>query len=208
MKSVIVLFLTFFTISSSAQLTKNVNNFKEQTFKIMNILSIPIRTHLEKDDSITIKLKNDFSLNAEFARNEIAFVIKNGILDTAGRWYINPYINITPPLDSIISNTIDTSKKVYNRACVSIIHELTHYFQKTYFIGDYFEPINNSDYKKYISQQIEFEAYAVSSYYYLRKFKNKKLKKIIRMKTNTNEKFKALINAFWAEVYPWRPLVF
>ncbi|MBK8698098.1 MAG: hypothetical protein IPN29_00320 [Saprospiraceae bacterium] len=208
MKTIFILLFLFFEINSSAQYTKILNGFKKETVRIMNILSIPMRTHLEKDDSLIIILKNDFSLNARFDQDKIGFIQRNGVIDTGGRWYISPKIFITPLLDSIISKKIDTSKNVYARANSAIIHELTHYFQKTYFEGDYFEPSNNLEYNKYITQQIEFEAYAVNSYYYLNIFKKKKLKKIMRTHMSMNERLRHLINSYWKEAYPWRPLPF
>ena len=208
MKLTFILVLTIFTICSYAQFTQDLVVFKKETAKIMDILGISIRTRLEKDDSITIHLKNDFALNASFGQHQIGFIKRDGLIDSSARWYIKPSIDITPLLDSIISKKIDTSKKVYTRACCFIIHELTHYFQKSIPPINYFEPNNNFEYNKYISQQTEFEAYAVGSYYFLKKFNKRKLNKIMRLRIDKERRFKYLINAFWEEVYPWRPLVF
>ena len=188
----------------------SVSNLQSKTVEIMNRLNIHIRKNIAKDNHFNLTIRNDTSLEADFKYDKIGSKIVQGVFDTSGRWYVNPTIILTSMLDSIASKKKYTSRKVYIRSLSIIVHELTHYYQTTFVNDNYYAPdiIPLNMFRRYIRQPVEFEAFAVGSFYYLSVLCKKTLKRIMKGNITIDKKFELLINAFWKEWNPSDPPVF
>lgn len=174
----LLLILLFTTCSPKINLNKSkyklaktdASIFINETKKIMNILGINIRDSLQYDGTIQTIISDslfgyykDFGLF--FPDSNLVGMINNNI---ESRVYAYPIINIATNIDSIIIEKKDTSiyQEIYARSV--IIHELTHYLQKTYTYVGSKNRISNGK-KFYYNLPDEKEAYAVQ-YYFM--FKN------------------------------------
>ena len=191
-----------------------VESVEIETRKIMHTLKLPIRIPFSKEDSLKIVFDDAaINLTAQFHYSGIKCKVHNGILDTGSMTYIQPTIELSPSLYKIYNRIIDTSFKVSIKAEATIVHEFTHFLQASYAdSATYVNPPDNFNdsfhLRRHYEQSTELQAYAVQSYYALSFINRKELKKIIRTKTDMNEKYRLLFNAYDHEFYPWRKPVF
>ncbi|MEO6611200.1 MAG: hypothetical protein ABIT05_03675 [Chitinophagaceae bacterium] len=200
--------LLILSINANSQKVKFRGNFDlpglvKETAGIMTSLGIKIRENMEKDDTLKLDVttKKEF-FNAEFISHLVATPNKN----SNQRYYILPIIMISPTLDSVLFNKVDTNAFTRLKAFETIVHEITHFLQIT-LEDNYFRPTDMKDFNKYASQLSEIEAYAVGGYYFLKYYNKKKLKTILKSKTSNLEKMKSLFKTLYETLYPWRPKI-
>lgn len=199
MKRSIILF-TLFPILSFGQFRDSLifsldtAALRQQAFYIMKEIGCPIRPNYHLGDDLTIA-KNDTlpEFSAHFKAASIVRPDKNINL----RFYIKPQIDISSNMDSIfkgLGTFSDFDKLV---AATHLLHEYVHFYQKTYPPDtiEYFRLIpeyqsNVWAFAKYMRQPVEFEAFAVASYYFLYFYDRQKL---IDLHNNNNDLMSRLI---------------
>lgn len=184
----------------------DIVTFNTEASTIMDILLIKKRMHLSWDD--TLKKIIDTSLfvfNAKFGTLK-----KEGVMsppDLRLRYYLTPVIKVSPLMNLVITKSKDTTSFARLKAYSIVIHEMVHYLQETWD-ENYFSLKSMKEEKLYISQPTELEAYAVTAYYFLNLYDQKKLTKIMSSKIVLQKKYEKLINTYYEIVYPWRSPVF
>jgi hypothetical protein len=167
-----------------------------ETGSIMQALKIPIRHPIQDhQDSIQFATNKGLAgLNAFFSFKATLYINNNGHIDSSNRSYEDPIMIVSNELIDILNRRTDTSKSAYSQAKAVVIHELTHYLQATIGGKNY---VNASipNFTNYLIQPIEFEAYAVESYYYLKYTDGRELRRIMRKKISSSQKMKELINS-------------
>ena len=183
-------------------------HFIKESYRIAKILQIPIRPNIYKDSSLIIIVDKTIPkgiLNCAFITGNTDDVIGD-MLDTF-RYYLKPKIIISNDEYRLLCKNIDTPRKIYFKAASILLHEMIHYLQITNVRNEnYYTPeaTDSLSMNKYCSQPIEFEAYSVQAYFFLKNFNHRKWKEIIKTESPLFLLEKVLINEFYKEIYPWR----
>ena len=164
--------------------------------RIMRILKFPLRTTINRDGMLGLVVKRgskylDASFNNPFY----------DVLDQydKNRVYQAPFILITELCLDISTKARDTTRLFYIRSRETIVHELTHYLQSTF---DTKTVDAQKDFKGYVSNPTEFEAYSVGAYYFLENYNKAELMRIMIKNITVEHKCQLLINAFFKVIYP------
>jgi hypothetical protein len=170
----------------------------KETIGMMKLLNIRVRDSIAKDGALKIgtidTIANPFQkgIGATFAR------AKSGrTLDSNGDAvkYMFPIIYVTHFIDSILSDRKDTSKisEVYARSV--LVHELTHYLQKTVTIT---YGSRGKSLEEYINLPDENEGLSIHAYYFLRHYSPNTLVAIQQKKMDTKQFRLSIINAMYS----------
>ncbi|OJJ16713.1 hypothetical protein BKI52_32930 [marine bacterium AO1-C] len=136
-----------------------------ETLKIMDLLNINIRTSFwDKKDGDIKYVEGSEYLGAFF------WNIADDWENPETRVYKDPTIALNPRARQLLLKPKNEDEGFFGKSLV--VHELTHYLQVAdYKIlqgwPDYHIPYDPSNPLLYYSQQVEFEAFTVCSYYYL-----------------------------------------
>ncbi|EAY26067.1 hypothetical protein M23134_06416 [Microscilla marina ATCC 23134] len=112
-------------------------------------------------------------------------------------FYIDPRIIFKPELEKELKVFEDTPKNVKARSV--LVHEYTHLLQwgtyeELHLKHDYIS--HEVDFEMYVSQRIEFEAWATQAWYYLEHMALQELNDILELGLAEQETRKQLINRF------------
>jgi len=157
-----------------------------EVFNLMNELNFEVRDNLDEEKEMQYRLEKDWSgWSARFGRMQ----------DTN-----QPVIAISEDLRKELFDNIDTKSLEYKKAISLIAHEYVHYLQKTPYPIDYIFP--DDDFKSYILQPYEFEAWVTQSYYFLKQYNVDEAKTIMQFKKPLRIKKNMLINAYLTHCVP------
>jgi hypothetical protein len=164
---------------------------KLSTLRIMKELDIQIRSAIDKDGELEIKIDSKlWRYNAEFSIKSD----KDGIRfthDNLKQHYIDPIISTSLYISQSLNADFHYD---HVRACSIMVHEITHYYDASLYDEEYIYP-NGYNYEDYISQKCELNAHAVQAYYYLETAFPEKLKDIIS-RNNLNDIKRLSINEY------------
>lgn len=175
---------------------------------IISFLQIPIRDSIKYDGRIKTKISDSLYF---FKKGFGIFYADSGysVIDTfmATRIYPYPTLVVARDIDSILSESIDTSIYWETYAKGVVLHELTHYLQTTY------NPIKGVDRSKlrvedYVKLPDEKEGFSVLSYYFLQTLAPDILLSINKSPLSIDEKREAIIDAYFIFFTPERKSIF
>jgi hypothetical protein len=154
---------------------KDYSKLENETKHIMNHLGIRIRDSIDMDgkmvfhviDTLLQPTLKDF--DGQFARSKSGRTLDN---NGDAVKYSAPIIYLSKMVDSILSEKRNESHfmEIYARSI--LVHELTHYLQKTVVIT-YSNRAESAE--KYLSYQDENEAFTVQAYYLLKYYAPERL---------------------------------
>jgi hypothetical protein len=160
--------LTFETSFSQTQV--EVDELKDETKNIMQLLQIDLRDSLQNDGTLKIEVMKSWDQHKDAGAyfnfsNSFKVVDANSNVVS----YLKPEIFIRPVFDSVLKEQNDTSKIAEIYAKSILVHELTHFFQKTtYKVGKTYKVVDP------INDPVEKEAYAVQAFYFLTHYYGKR----------------------------------
>jgi hypothetical protein len=189
--------LTVFVYNYGLSQSKTVSKLIPKTIEIMNYLHIRVRDSLKQDGVLQIQpLETTNNPNYKNASAVFARSKSGRTLDSNGDAikYSHPIIYIDASIDTLIKNKGHQSKfkKFYGKTI--LVHELTHFLQKTVYIT-YGSRTKENDPAYYFRLPDENEAWAVSAYYFLKHYSPEILKNIPQNDVSSQEYRLALYNA-------------
>ncbi len=178
-------------------LNTTLNQLKEKTIEIMNILSIDVRQNVHLDGELTLNISS--TLDDEVVAHYTIY--SNQIFNKdlpLKMYYGKSAVEINAKFQNPLEKNDFSCDTTYVKA--AIIHELVHYYQVGAFDemhgAKYIQAKpDKSNIVDYASQKCEFEAHTVQSYYYL-SIINKPNLDIILIEPNENTRNKRMIDFY------------
>lgn len=212
MKNGLFVLLLFLSIQCLSQIpTVNINGYSDTTIllqrtkEIMKILNIYMRRSLDKDGSIRFIPDNYFDFfQAIFKPDTILY--PGDSTHFWERYYPSSSIRLSSYADSVFALKIGIREGNYIKLQAMLVHEYTHFLQAS-VAWDYksgFDAKTEKDFKDYVSQVNELEAFATEAYFFIENInpflkqygKEINLQNILISNNNQRRKFELLINAF------------
>jgi hypothetical protein len=144
--------------------------------RIMTVLNISIRKNLYKDEPLLFII--DYSLSSFNAKFSANWGLDSGAIALSLRWTKSPKIRVSNILKNVLLKKTDTASMVYLKAKAIVLHELVHYLQTTPAVRNA-SSTHLRDHEMITKNLREYEAYSVSSFYFLENYDKKKLKEIM-----------------------------
>jgi hypothetical protein len=171
------MFSLIYSHSATSQFSKK--SLLKETKKIMADLKIRVRDSLRKDGQLQIQVVDTDSMPQYKGATAIFARTKSWrVLDEHGDAvkYEHPIIYIVAFIDSLLHDKQKKSKfhEVYAKGV--LVHELTHFLQKT--VTKTYTARSQMSPQGYYSLQDEYEALTVHAYYFLKHFAPNVLKSI------------------------------
>ncbi|WP_045114415.1 hypothetical protein [Microscilla marina] len=166
----------------------------KDTLRIMKELNIKARPNYQKDSKIVYEKFPSYDGLAGF---EVIYDNVQQQNNPDLMFYIDPRIIFKPELEKELKVFEDTPKNVKARSV--LVHEYTHLLQwgtyeELHLKHDYIS--HEVDFEMYVSQRIEFEAWATQAWYYLEHMALQELNDILELGLAEQETRKQLINRF------------
>jgi hypothetical protein len=172
---------------------------QQRTKEIMSTLKIAVRPNIHKDGKLVVSYWKDLDGAPAAAvfriHSDVAGIINPE--DPDSTYYIDPFILTNAALKEILVNPPSRTHESIHAISV-VVHELTHYYQRDedIFRKKYIKyDANKNNFKEYVSQQCELDAYAAQAFFYLQELLPEKLKLILELDELDLAK-KKMINEF------------
>jgi hypothetical protein len=197
MRLLLVLLLPNTIFSQQAyDLYKIVDSLKPQTRAIMEYLNVPMRKNIRLDGRFSFVVDSSLPVYmAEFRTFQSEDRYRLDSKFPWARYYSFPIIAISPKMDSIFKNIKIVGRVARVFAFSAIVHELCHFYQKTFLDNPLVvkEHASPEDKVQYMNQPTEREAYLVGAFYYLQEVQPSIIDQILGDKQYTQEKQRQLI---------------
>jgi len=191
-------------IENSVQVAEIKKELLIDTKRIMALLSIGTRLNLYKDDPLLFVI--DSSLNSFNTKFTSEWGLDSGAIALSLRWAKSPKIRVSTILKSVLLKETDTTSIVYLKAKTIILHELVHYLQKAPAVQNPY-PTSLRDHQMAMKNLREFEAYSVSSFYFLEHYDKNTLKEIMSTEENIQTKCYLIMDVVADILYPINPCI-